>query len=377
MDPVPPPVPSPPPALEPQPTASTSTSTEHPPPAPAPPLSKNALKKARKAELIAERKLERRAREREKRKEKKRQRSERIAAGEDVSDDGRSKKRAKLSAPKAPFGARVVVDLSFDDKMSDKEIISLCSQLAFAYSANRRSPTPIKSLLFTSLDGRTRERLESLNDAGYRRWAGTEWWSESYERLWQESKDTAPEAATGAGEGSGSADGADAKEEALGARAVAPQQSVVYLTADSPEELEELKEGETYIIGGICDHNRYKKLCLNKAKASGVRAAQLPIGRYLAHLPTRKVLTVNQVFEILVKWVETRDWEQALYAVIPKRKFQNGGAQEAADDGGGDEEEEKNDENENENEDGDGEDTKGGDGGDEEAGITGVVSTAV
>ena len=85
------------------------------------------------------------------------------------------------------------------------------------------------------------------------------------------------------------------------------------------------------------------------------------------------MLTVNQVFEILVQWVETRDWEQALYAVIPKRKFQNGCAQEAGGDGGGDDE--NNDENENEN--GDGEDTKEGDGGDEEAGITGVVSSAV
>lgn len=40
----------------------------------------------------------------------------------------------------------------------------------------------------------------------------------------------------------------------------APQESVVYLTADSNDELSELKEGETYIIGGICDHNRYKVL---------------------------------------------------------------------------------------------------------------------
>ena len=37
------------------------------------------------------------------------------------------------------------------------------------------------------------------------------------------------------------------------------------------------------------------------------------------------MLTVNQVFEILVKWVETKDWEQSLYSVIPKRKFQQEG----------------------------------------------------
>ena len=45
-------------------------------------------------------------------------------------------------------------------------------------------------------------------------------------------------------------------------RSQAPKSSVVYLTADSSDELLELKEGETYIIGGICDKNRYKVSCL-------------------------------------------------------------------------------------------------------------------
>ncbi|TFY76646.1 hypothetical protein EWM64_g7366, partial [Hericium alpestre] len=294
-------------------------------PVDAPTLSKNAQKKARKQALYQERKLERRAREKEAKKAKKRERAEKIAAGEEVSGEPPAKKFKGPSGPRKPFNARVVVDLGFDDKMTDKEITSLCSQLAYTYSANRRSQTPFSSILYTSLNGRTFTRLESMNDAGYKRWTDTEWWSESYDQLWQQPSEVGKEspAEPSAPDSAGN----------KGLKATAPKESVVYLTADTSEELSELVEGETYIIGGLCDHNRYKNICLDKAKESGVRVAQLPIGRYLSHLPTRKVLTVNQVFEILLKWNETRDWEQALYAVIPKRKFQGGEKQEGEGDG--------------------------------------------
>ena len=38
-----------------------------------------------------------------------------------------------------------------------------------------------------------------------------------------------------------------------------------------------------------------QNLCEGKAKSQGIRTARLPIGVYLSELPTRKVLTVNQV----------------------------------------------------------------------------------
>ncbi|KAG6910142.1 hypothetical protein DXG01_012901 [Tephrocybe rancida] len=288
------------------------------------PPSKNALKRAARAERHAAFKLERRAKEKEAKKEKKRAIQAKRAVGEIGEDEEKKRQKKK---PRLHFGGRVVVDLGFDDKMNEKEIISLCSQLAYTYSANRNAAYPF-SLVYTSLNGRTFNRLESMSDAGYKRWANTEWWREGYERIWQ-GQDPPLENKGESNEKGSEETVPDAPAEASTSAAVPSQQdvrqTVVYLTADSEDELTELKPNETYIIGGICDHNRYKNLCLNKANESRVRTARLPIGRYLASLPTRKVLTVNQVFEILLKWVETRSWEEALYSVIPKRKFHVGG----------------------------------------------------
>ncbi|KAF9238810.1 guanine-1-methyltransferase-domain-containing protein [Melanogaster broomeanus] len=238
------------------------------------------------------------AREKEAKKRKRRELAQAVANGESLP---RKRHRANPVGEVKVFDARVVIDLGFDELMSDKEINSLTSQLAYTYSTNRRSTHSFSSLLFTSLNGRTKERLDAMNEAGYRRWSKTEWWEEGYDHLWTEPSPSIEQTHR-------------QDDDAIRA-------TVVYLTADSEEELLELKEGETYIIGGICDHNRYKSLCLNKAIDSRIRHARLPIGRYIA-LATRKVLTVNQVFEILLKWIDTRNWEEAFWAVIPKRKFQ-------------------------------------------------------
>ncbi|KAI0774742.1 guanine-1-methyltransferase-domain-containing protein, partial [Trametes elegans] len=305
-------------------------------------LSKKAQKKLAKAAYLAERKKERRAAEKERRKEKKRLLAEKRAAGELDPDEEaaeRDRKRQKTGAgARTPFDARVVVDLGFDEKMTENEVKSLTSQLAYTYSANKKAERPFLSLLFTSLNGRTLARMDATNHAAYKRWVGAEWWTEGYERLWKSSGSAVapeeakaveqgdpPEEVDGPGVGSEETQDGAAKHTKKRGPSRAAQETVVYLTADAEDELTELKEGETYIIGGIVDHNRYKNLCLNKSKEQHIRSARLPIGTYLAEMRTRKVLTVNQTFEILLKWVETRDWEQALYSVMPKRKFNPNG----------------------------------------------------
>lgn len=182
--------------------------------------------------------------------------------------------------------------------------------------------------------------MEGISDAAYSRWIDTEWWEDGYERLWN-----SKEVAAGAEDAQTSGESSKLEEETSDATngkkslskhkkpQTASQEKIVYLTADSSEELTELREDETYIIGGIVDHNRYKNLCLKKSEDSKIRSARLPIGTYLSELKTRKVLTVNQTFEILLKWVETRNWEQALYAVVPKRKFDEKGGGDGTQEG--------------------------------------------
>lgn len=96
-----------------------------------------------------------------------------------------------------------------------------------------------------------------MSDASYKRWSKTEWWEESYERLWQDSsKEVVSEATESTQNDAGTAE--PKTNHRIGSADPVDKRTVVYLTADSEEELTELKPDEIYIIGGICDHNRYK-----------------------------------------------------------------------------------------------------------------------
>lgn len=92
-------------------------------------LSKKAQKRAAKAARLHELKLERRAREKVAKKNKRRERVQAIANGELDKNTSRKKWRANGGGEAEIFNARVVVDLGFDELMSDKVSVSLCSCL--------------------------------------------------------------------------------------------------------------------------------------------------------------------------------------------------------------------------------------------------------
>ncbi|PUU74912.1 guanine-1-methyltransferase-domain-containing protein [Tuber borchii] len=306
--------PSAPSTTAPEPTTTTTTTTTPDPQSTTTKLSKNARKRQLKAKHWAETREAWKAAKREKKKVRKAaERAKAKAAAEAAAEaaretgggsgkqgDNGNKNNGSMNRRRPVLEPiTFIMDCGFDDLMADKEITSLSSQLTRTYSVNRTSSRQV-TLHLTSLNKRLLTRYQTVLSNQHLRWKNVVVSSEPYE--------------------------------------VTPD--LVYLTADSPNTITELENGKKYIVGAIVDKNRYKGLCHKKAVAQGVATAKLPIGEYVS-MASRFVLTTNQVAEIMIRWLECRDWEKAFLEVIPRRKMpvaKGGGEDEEDGEGEGEQE---------------------------------------
>ncbi|XP_050213334.1 tRNA (guanine(9)-N1)-methyltransferase [Mercurialis annua] len=296
-----------------------------PPPPPPPqdddqreekPLSKNAQKKVLKQQRYEAKKAQKKALEKQhKKSEAERKRKEWEQTLSSVSGEEREKliesrkllrkermekrsedrdnKIQRLTQAKSN-GQKIVIDLEFAHLMTSPEIHSLVQQVMYCYAVNARCLCPCH-LWLTGCRGEMESQLGAL--PGFEKWM-IEKESRSYIDAFEDQKE-----------------------------------SLVYLTADAEDELDELDLKKVYIIGGLVDRNRWKGITMKKAQEQGIQTAKLPIGNYLK-MSSSQVLTVNQVIEILLKFLETKDWKASFFQVIPQRKrFETGTAEHQEVDG--------------------------------------------
>ena len=244
-------------------------------------------------------------------------------AGRRAEAAAKTARLAAAAAPGAPV-PHVLIDLdpAYDALMTPRERSSLASQLRACYASNAASPHPLR-LTFAGFSAAWESALGGASSGLH---------------AWQVGR---------------TAEGyVDAAAAAGGARDGQPQK-IVYLTADSPHEVDVLEPGVAYVIGGLVDRNRHKGIAAARAAnaaaemssssaSASISTARLPISQHLARAASA-VLTVDQVARLLVVWWAEREanggsgdaaswWSAAVEVAVPprKRKGGDGGEEEGA-----------------------------------------------
>ena len=295
------------------------------------PMSKNALRRLRKRreweESKDERKEKRKARRHDRQDRKREERASLIAQGKDPSIVNRPRKGPSTLVP-----ITFILDCDYEKYMSDKECISLASQVIRAYSDNR-SARYRSHLIVSDFRDKISDRYQNILSDSHKNWKGITFKEEGFIECAAYAKQEMRE---NGGELIASLQPRDAIAKEPGKEQettflstdldVTPEsepseelRDIVYLTSDSPNTLERLEPHTSYVIGGLVDRNREKGLCYKRAREKGVRTAKLPISDFMT-MQTRRVLATNHVVGIMLKWLQSEDWADAFVSVIPKRK---------------------------------------------------------
>jgi tRNA (guanine9-N1)-methyltransferase len=235
-------------------------------------LSKNAQKRLLKQQKFAETRAEWKAKTREKK------RARRALKRLESLDDPKIGAQ-KTTIDQEPKLGQILVDLSFEGLMNQKEIVSLSSQICRCYALNRRTTKPYR-LVVMGLGGELERRMKTAFPEY------TKWDIEFSSKPLEEYKD---------------------------------KQTIVYLSPDADKVLSEIDPECTYVIGGLIDRNRHKNAAAIRANELGVETVKLPLGDHIK-LKSSQVLTIVHVYELMCKQRECGSWAEAISAVIPERK---------------------------------------------------------
>lgn len=165
--------------------------------------------------------------------------------------------------------------------MTERERQSLKQQLMFCHAENKKSESPIQMII----TGISDDLSTKISEVSLGNWP-VEMHRETYINIFEIEK-------------------------------------LVYLTADAEEVIDDFEAEKIYIIGGLVDHNRLKMVTLDKANNQGIKTAKLPLHKFPdVKVDWSKVLTINHVFSLILKFVDSRDWPAAIEGSLPTRKKQ-------------------------------------------------------
>ncbi|XP_076974644.1 tRNA methyltransferase 10 homolog C [Tamandua tetradactyla] len=187
-----------------------------------------------------------------------------------------------IGAQAMQFGQPLVFDMDYDHFMKQKELTNTISQIAESEGWNRRNVDPFH-IHFCNLK----------IDGGYYREL-----VKRYGEKWGKLLLTATEKSY-----------VD----------LFPKDSLIYLTADSPNVMTTFKHDKIYIIGSFVDRNMQRGTTLANAKRLKLATECLPLDKYLQWESGNKNLTLDQVMRILLCLKNNGSWEEAL-KFVPRRK---------------------------------------------------------
>ena len=180
---------------------------------------------------------------------------------------------------------KICIDLQYEELMSEKELIHLAQQLSRVYGFNRKSSYPCH-LTFCHLpkDCKTRQICCDKSE-GFANYI------------------------------------LNFSEKSLIDTFENRKQDLVYLTPDSDNLLEDIEDNKIYVIGGLVDDSVKKLSSLSFAKDQGLTTAKLPIDKYCSRIEGsfKQILTINQVFEILLNKIQGFSWPQVFSQSLPSR----------------------------------------------------------